>query len=590
MTVPLSSSASASNENSVDGHLLPSLRDRLHLVVDFFRHIHPIPFYAFLQEEAMVQRCLEETIDEALIYSICAISALLLGYSKYHPTATANWVARVENGIWANLEHPTIFKIQALALVVQYHIITGNFQRGFLLFSLTARFATALRLTYERTDLSPLAQEIRRRLMWSLVMMDGQFAIGLPECELCPYDTVHLRLPRPEEAFNADHISDADPTASLDIDGVGEGGLLAVHIQQYKIRRDLLTFRRELDISTQPALRIDLIVDEFVNTLQQILPQRYSTTELQRYSRSRWVSRYLAVHVAWHQCHCDAYRLFLTGYKESAPATIIASVPENYIANAVASCLQHARAIISILHDASTLNPRLQVACIDLAICGYHASRLLLFISRSSQNPPHTGIAVSDALEHTDSSLRIMRQLYSTSAIAQLLIKELEGVIQSVIMGQEQGGSGDSSDLDEETGQRQPRYARVAKRRQALGSHSILRRARFLDDSAHAAQRSGLGANQDHAVARAGVSQQIPGPGQPPGSLGHHWQQSVGESTSSGAPNTGDELVPNPGETMAVLPQGMFDTTFFGPEFWAFWQQDEIGLDDPALQTDGNYF
>ncbi|RSL87074.1 hypothetical protein CEP52_015625 [Fusarium oligoseptatum] len=243
---------------------------------------------------------------------------------------------------------------------------------------------------------------------------------------------------------------------------------------------------------------------------------------------------------------------------------MIASVPENYVANAVASCLQHARAIISILHDASNLNPRLQVACIDLAICGYHASRLLLFISRSSQNPPHTGIAVSDALEQTDSTLRIMRQLHSTSAIAQLLIKELEGVIHA--------------NLDMLASQ---------KRRQALGSHSILRRARFLDDSAHAAQRS-VGPNQDHTANWAGVSHQPPS--QTPGSLGLQWQQSVGEPVTSGVPSTGYELIPNPGETMTELPQGMFDTTFFGPDFWAFWQQDEIGLDDPGLQMDGNYF
>jgi hypothetical protein len=48
MTVPLPSSATASQEHLVDGHPLPPLRDRLHLVMDFFRHIYPIPFYAFL--------------------------------------------------------------------------------------------------------------------------------------------------------------------------------------------------------------------------------------------------------------------------------------------------------------------------------------------------------------------------------------------------------------------------------------------------------------------------------------------------------------------------------------------------------------
>ncbi|KAH7363398.1 hypothetical protein B0T11DRAFT_318829 [Plectosphaerella cucumerina] len=185
---PSGPSTAVSRIEPADAHPLPPLRDRLHLVVDFFRHIHPIPAYAFLYEEATVQRCLEETIDEALIYSICALSALLLGYSKYHPVATATWATRVENMIWASLEQPTIFKIQALALVIQYRIITGNFQRGFLVFSLAARSATALRLSYERTDLSPLAQEIRRRLMWSLVMLDGHFAIGLSECELAGRD------------------------------------------------------------------------------------------------------------------------------------------------------------------------------------------------------------------------------------------------------------------------------------------------------------------------------------------------------------------------------------------------------------------
>jgi hypothetical protein len=578
---PSGPSTSVSRIEPADAHPLPPLRDRLHLVVDFFRHIHPIPAYAFLYEEATVQRCLEETIDEALIYSICALSALLLGYSKYHPVATATWATRVENMIWASLEQPTIFKIQALALVIQYRIITGKFQRGFLVFSLAARSATALRLSYERTDLSPLAQEIRRRLMWSLVMLDGHFAIGLSECELCPFETIHLRLPGPEETFDADHVSDVVPP-SVGLDGVEEGGLLAISIQQVKIRRDLLRLKREIQLATQPVAQIKDVVRDFTSTLQQLRPQPYSIRELHRFARSRWVSRYIAVHLSWHQCLCDAYRLFLTGYKESAPEVVVGALPATFVADAVAACLFHARANISILHDVDKLNPRLQVADTDLAICGYHASRLLLHISRSSQNPPVDGITFPEALELAQSTLRIIQNLQSsTYAIVQVLIKELDGVIQSAITGQDQG-SRESSDIDEDTGDQRPRYARVAKQRQGLGAHSIFRQARFLDDSALAAQRSGVrssaGDNPPTAVGQlqmdAGFQWQAPS-ANPPGFL-------------AGLGNFEPEA--GPGEAMTLLPQGVFDAGPFGPDPWAPWQQDGAGMDDWVMQSDGNYF
>ncbi|KLU82869.1 hypothetical protein MAPG_01937 [Magnaporthiopsis poae ATCC 64411] len=431
-------------------HPLPPLRDRLHLVIDFFRHVHPLPSFAFLNEESVTQRCLEETIDEALVSAICAVSALLLGHSRYHPVATSAWAAAVETAVWANLEHPTIFKIQALLLAIQYRVLVGDFGRGFMLFSLASRSAAALRLMYERTDLSPLAQEIRRRLMWSLVMMDVGFATGLPECEVYPVETVYLRLPGPEEAFTADCDPDTDPTL-LDpgLDGVAEGGLLATYVQLGKVRRDLMRLRRELQPITQPTPLLVPTIDGIVTSLDEILPRRCSAAELRRYAGSRWLARYLAVYLTWHQCHCDAYRLLLSGYKEAAPDTVVHGVPPTYVARSVASCLDHARAIIAIMHDANALSPRLRVAPPDMAICGYHAARLVLFISSSPQNPPDTGITEADALTQARSVLDIIKQQQKPgAAMDKVIIKVLGKIVHPAAAAADQAEHGRDSSGD----------------------------------------------------------------------------------------------------------------------------------------------
>ncbi|KAL8325798.1 hypothetical protein RB597_008867 [Gaeumannomyces tritici] len=611
---PRMSRASARHETARSstvegGHPLPPLRDRLHLIIDFFRHVHPLPGFAILNEESFTQRCLEETMEEALVSAICAVSALLLGHSKYHPVATSSWIAAAETAVWANLEHPTIFRIQALLLAIQYRVMNGDFGRGFMLFSLASRSATALRLTYERTELSHLAQEIRRRLMWSLAMMDIGFATGLPECEVCPLGTVCLRLPGPEETFTAEYDADTDPT-TLDpgLDGVHEDGLLATYIQLTKVRRDLMQLRRELETMTQPTPLLMPTMDGIVADLGRILPKPYSAAELRRYAQSRWLARYLAVYLTWHQSHCDAYRLLLSGYKEAAPDAVVHGVPPAYIARAVASCLDHARAIISILHEVHTLSPPLRVAPPDMAICGYHAARLILFISSSPQYPLEAGITGADALTQARSVLDITTQKRPCTATDKIIIKVLGRLVHPAAAGQPEHGRDSSGDSDEDGGSRhRPRYARVAKQRQGLGIHSVLRNARFLDDSAVAAQRSVV-AGHDQQLSASAASHPLPEQQQQElsdslalASIRHRQEHpTTGEVDTAGSfgqhpagPFAGIyPQLPMLGEQqMTLLDPGLMDGTQFGsPDSWVLWAPGGANPVDWGLQTDGDFF
>lgn len=531
-------------------------------------------------------------MDETLMYAICAITAGLLEYPRYAPEAAASWATKVEDTIWQNIEHPTVPRIQALLLVVNYRIHMGNFQRGFMLFSIASRAATALRLNYERTDVPPIAQEIRRRLMWSLTLTDGHLSIGLPEAEACSPEAVQMKMPCPEEVFNAD-TSDGDQVTP-GLDGVAENGLLPRLIEQYRIRRDLARLKRELQIAQQPVMSLESMINSFIATLERMPLPRYSTAELQRYSRSRWMSRYVMFHLGWHQCHCDAYRLFLRGYPEAAPSVVLASVSENYIADAVAICLHHAKEIIRILQDVADLTPTLRISCTEPSICGYHASRLVLYISRSDQNPPDTDNTPESSLESAQSTVAILKSMHSSSAIGQLIVIDLQRIIQSTVSGQDHTTSRDSSDLDIDTTSRQPRYARVAKRYQGLGAHSILKNARFLDDSAQAAERSVNPASRHKATSVMNEGLQSPSNQQQEG-LGNPWRQQVqpwGSMPDLDQPSfVGSGFEASPGEQLTTIPDGTFDYALFGSDPWFSWSQGNgYDLDNGIVHPENDFF
>ena len=475
---------------------LPPVREQLQLVIDYFRHIYPLPVYSFLHEVSITQRCLEQTLDRTLLLSLCAVTALQFKYSKYHPTFTSSWIKQAEEIIWENVDRPSVFRTQALILIVRYRIDTGDFQRAFMLGSLAARSASALRLQYERTDLSSLAQEVRRRLMWCITLLEGNFSIGLPECEMCPFEAIYLRLPSPEEQFTSDN--DETHGSIEPLDGVREAGLLALNLRETMIRRDVTRLKRQLSLLTQPMPQFEGIVNEFKRTLDSIPIPPYSVSELQRFANSRWLMRYLVIQLSWNQCHCDVYRHFLRGYPEAAPEIILSSCSPAYVAEAVKICLRHAEANIGILSDLMAMASSLTVADVDMAICAYHACRIIMFISRSTCKPPDSGLTPEKAEAAASMVLRLLRRYFSQSQLVGKLIKTIEQLIEAH-NANEPETSRDSSDADDDIDCRVPRFALAAKQHQRLGVHSILRQTRFVDDSYDAV--SGRNVNNNNETA-----------------------------------------------------------------------------------------
>ncbi|OQD81984.1 hypothetical protein PENANT_c024G06968 [Penicillium antarcticum] len=284
-----------------------SHKELLQSVHDYFEWIYPLPSYSFLHEPTIREQSHNNTLDQSLALVLVAITNLLLSEKGQPLNESPSLLKKAETIILDDLERPSTIKLQALILITHYHIQTGRFSRAYMLTGLAARAATALRLNYERPELSFIAQESRRRVLWALTAIDGDS--GHAEAPILAH--VHL---------------EKDSTSPI--------SLLGVCIRLSKIQKDIMRLTRQLALSEQPLVHLIGLVQEIQKDLWRVQAdvelsfgyQITSSTHLIAAQDDRWFTRFLQIAVSWHQSHCDLYRLFLPGYPEAAPKIIIGAM------------------------------------------------------------------------------------------------------------------------------------------------------------------------------------------------------------------------------------------------------------------------
>lgn len=157
-------------------------------------------------------------VDLALVLAICGIAALYVPKRQVDPDRGREWLAAAEHRVIKHLDQPSIFRIQALLLVIYHSLESRSFSKAFMLIALAARSAFALRLNYEHPQLPFEQQEIRRRIMWSIWAMEKTWSGGVLEFKLCHDSTMHIRLPCPEDCLEngtAVEMDFFDPDATV---------------------------------------------------------------------------------------------------------------------------------------------------------------------------------------------------------------------------------------------------------------------------------------------------------------------------------------------------------------------------------------
>ncbi|KAJ5761187.1 hypothetical protein N7520_008343 [Penicillium odoratum] len=450
------------------------------MINDYFKYLYPIPTYAFLHEFSTHQQFHEGTLDEDLGLSIAAVTKEVLSPGRGPLDETRRWISKVEMNIWNQLEKPSIVRLQCLLLVIHFYIQIGRFSRAYMLAGLAARGATALRLNHERPELSFIAQEIRRRVLWTLSSIDGSFSVGLPEYETIPHAVIYQRLPSSEDAFR-----DGRPAAPmvthwprLDSDPAAGCNLFSSCIRISKISKDIMRLTRQLALSEQPLAQLSGLVQEIQNDLWRLqadieLSFQYQVASpacVAQMKSSRWFVRYLQISITWHQAHCDLYRLFLPDYNGAAPTIITDSIEPSLRAQAVEKCQEHVQNINLIIRGVLDLSPSAPLPPY-VAVCAYHATRLTLFLPCAPAL--NVRVDLKSAIESANVALTVLRRFFASSASAGHIIQDMQRLVDL--------SSSACGSIYKELCYPLPPFDHGLHRHSHLAVHSLIRQANFID-------------------------------------------------------------------------------------------------------------
>ncbi|KAK4160595.1 hypothetical protein QBC43DRAFT_325250 [Cladorrhinum sp. PSN259] len=378
---------------ALDDHLEPDETLARRAFDAFFRHIHHIPMFAFLHQASLMERYDKGALDRALVLALIGITSLLTDLGPGMDEYGEQCIEEAISLCLRELEKPSIPRLQALVLAVKHRILSKRHSSAFMLHGIAGRFATALRLNHEQPTICFLAQESRRRLMWSLYMIDSSISAGQQESALWPdaERQIHVQLPCNERNFEFDL---PEPTEGLRPPPPGPDGtvppmtdalgFMAAHIRIQWIRTRILQCTSKATSSTSSAdlamlpmqcAELEAELEAFENRLPPSF--RWSEANLRLRAYSRRLGIFVMTHVWWRQCHLDLYRLCLAGLREALSPEALQHLDPGFVDRSRRKCYDHARAMPDMFAHMMMLGNSAIVTDLDLPGCAFQCSKVL---------------------------------------------------------------------------------------------------------------------------------------------------------------------------------------------------------------------
>ncbi|KAK5086700.1 hypothetical protein LTR05_003868 [Lithohypha guttulata] len=451
----------------------------------FFKDIQPVPVFSFMHRASVLQRYQAGLLDKALLLTIIGLTTCLTQFENATSAFTTTCMSIAEDLVLRDIEHPSVLKLQALVLVVKYKTYVKQFASAFMLFGLAARSAFGLRLNYESPGLCFLAQESRRRLMWSLYIIDSGLAGGLRDFVLCSETALHLRMPCRDRSFELDapELEDNEDTENAR-PTIKHKGSLTLYIQIMMLRSKILYQTKDiLRARVEDAKHIVLLVKRLEHDIDSFckdLPPDYHFSEknLRLRAYAGRLPRYVVIHIWLHQCYCDLYRLLLTGLREALPASKVEILPNEFVQDCQRKCMDRARAISNILGSLMTLERYLPLFDLDMNICAYQAARLLFYGRR--REPLHRASSSGTTMADVEKCLSFTALAASRSLAFRSIHDDMKALFET-------GQSSDVSPSGSASPSSRPMCEKGGKQdvhaSQVMSRHSLIRQSGIVDDS-----------------------------------------------------------------------------------------------------------
>lgn len=364
-------------------------------------------------------------VDRPLLLALIGITSCLTDMGSGMRAYGNRCIDEAESIILSDYARPSTIKVQALIFMIKHRLLSNRFPSAFVLLSLASRFAAALKLNHESPNICFLAQESRRRLMWSLYCVDAGISGGNRDHSLWRAERIFLGLPCNERNFEFDLpqdteklIPDTNPPPSAQAEDVGS---LALHIRIQYIRHRISEFTKDsltsdnihpANLQTQ-VLSLHRELEDFAAHLP--VSFQFSENSLRLRAYSPRICAFVMIHIWWRQCHCDLYRLGLVGLREALPTAVLERFDGSFIEHCQRQCVDHAMAMANIFSSMQKLGAK-PVADLDLGICAYQCARMLRYAYHA--NSGNLNISQENIMEQFKTCLQAVKECCTGIAAA----------------------------------------------------------------------------------------------------------------------------------------------------------------------------
>ncbi|KAG9696678.1 hypothetical protein KCU95_g2067, partial [Aureobasidium melanogenum] len=358
----------------------------------FFRFVYPVGCMSFLHQPTFLRQWHTHTVNVSLLKVVCGCALRVLSTTQEDNERAAQWMHEAEFDAFRNLGDLTIPRLQALTLLAffefTYHV---HSTKALMLLGLAARLAFAKRLNYEDSTLSVVEQESRRRLMWSIFVLDKFCSGGVDELILVPAENMQIRLPTIERAFGFGQRTDTEVLRPQIEEGVPVSNAKGMDESAYTIRLlDLL--RNKIHKFTKRVLSTDeslytsaqefLALDSAIDAIEQQIPTdiRWDKAHLQRRVYAPGLSSYIMLHTWRLQCKLDLHRLTVSGTKECISEVALRNTPLSFAQNMRLKCLSHAIELTKMWAEVLDLGLAKPVHDAAISGCAHQCAKILTLI------------------------------------------------------------------------------------------------------------------------------------------------------------------------------------------------------------------
>ncbi|KAJ5353750.1 hypothetical protein N7541_006314 [Penicillium brevicompactum] len=243
--------------------------------------------------------------------------------------------------------------------------------------------AFLLRLNHENNKLSVTGREMRRRVMWSIFILERRLAGGQLDLISCRKDLMHIQLPSNERDFELGIQSTTGSLLPGDVDEQPSSmGTRAYYCRLSSIRHDILQYTRtvisegtEAHDSRDELVRLERNLMDLRNSQPESMQLSQRNMSFRAYSPH--MRRYLMLHAMWHQCYCDLYRFMIPGLRDSLSEEAFKKTSPEYISYCQAEAIKHGKALVGLFRmvqdvgDGTPQDPGINV-------CVYQCARIII--------------------------------------------------------------------------------------------------------------------------------------------------------------------------------------------------------------------